>query len=209
MLSTPEYPGYLRLPPYKRLPRAVPLQPPPLGYLFNPGHELSKTRTDAPPRGYRGTVHPTPKPSLETHVVQIVYHVCTANAIPVILPTPVIGSITRGDQRLSCSMRGSIEPRIEQLSRVPITGIVCVMKAEPRSQSVFVLGVFFSSCPRVFLFLFSECFLSSWPSSPRHIDTLPLRRLAHQAILRAAPATPRGGAHNTPSPRLKDTPARF
>ena len=34
-----------------------------------------------------------------------------------LLPIPVNGSIARGDQRLSCSMRGSMEPRIEQLSR--------------------------------------------------------------------------------------------
>ena len=33
------------------------------------------------------------------------------------LPIPVIGFIARGDQRLSCSMRGSTEPRIEQFSR--------------------------------------------------------------------------------------------
>ena len=34
-----------------------------------------------------------------------------------LLPIPVIGSIARGDQRLNCSMRGSMEPRIEQFSR--------------------------------------------------------------------------------------------
>ena len=32
-------------------------------------------------------------------------------------PIPVIGSIARGTQRLSCSMRGSMEPRIEHFSR--------------------------------------------------------------------------------------------
>ena len=33
------------------------------------------------------------------------------------LPIPVIGSVARGDQRLSCSTRRSMEPRIEQSSR--------------------------------------------------------------------------------------------
>ena len=32
-------------------------------------------------------------------------------------PIPVIGSIARGTQRLNCSMRGSMKPRIEQFSR--------------------------------------------------------------------------------------------
>ena len=36
---------------------------------------------------------------------------------PAFYPIPVIGSIACGDQRLSCSMRGSIEPCIEQFSR--------------------------------------------------------------------------------------------
>ena len=45
------------------------------------------------------------------------------------LPIPVIGSIACGDQRLNCSMRGSMEPRIEQFSHwsqhamEPIAGI--------------------------------------------------------------------------------------
>ena len=34
-----------------------------------------------------------------------------------LLHIPVIGSIARGDQRLTCPMRGFIEPRIEQFSR--------------------------------------------------------------------------------------------
>ena len=34
-----------------------------------------------------------------------------------LLRIPVIGAIARGDQRLSCSMRGSIELRTEQFSR--------------------------------------------------------------------------------------------
>ena len=37
-----------------------------------------------------------------------------------LLQIPVIGSIACGDQRLNCSMRGSMEPRTEQFSRALI-----------------------------------------------------------------------------------------
>ena len=43
---------------------------------------------------------------------------CRGTAPSSLLRIPVIGSIARGDQqRLNCSMRGSMEPRIEQFSR--------------------------------------------------------------------------------------------
>ena len=51
-------------------------------------------------------------------VVEALEHYLLAPPLSIsLLPIPVIGSIACCDQRLNCSLRGSMEPRIEQFSR--------------------------------------------------------------------------------------------
>ena len=67
--------------------------------------EQRDRRPSSPPRGPARPHRDCPVPPSE------------ARPATSLLRIPVIGSIARGDQRLSCAMRDSIEPRIEQFSR--------------------------------------------------------------------------------------------